>query len=109
MRDQGIDEPLLRGVYPLGISDNKPRRPLLRGHRPRCRPLAHPGRRRISAETTAGPTLNRPQLPADALPLDFPPQLGSIATALVPAPVEVLGVTINRAAAGLLAPSRQLS
>ncbi len=70
---------------------------------------ARPGRRRVSAATVADPALNRPQLPAEALLLDFAPQLGGVVAALVPAPIEVLGVTIHRVAAGLLAPGRQLS
>jgi len=70
---------------------------------------ARTGRRRVSAATVADPALNRPQLPAEALLLDFAPQLGGVVAALVPALIEVLGVTIHRVAAGLLAPGRQLS
>ena len=104
-----MDEPPLRSVQPFGISHNQPRRPLLGGCRPRCRSSARPGCRRTSAATATGPALSRPQLPAEALLLDLAPQLGGVAAALMPAPVKVLGVTIHRAAARLLAPGRQLS
>lgn len=104
-----MDELLLRRIQPFGIRHNKPRRPLLGKHRPRCRPSARRGGCRISVAATAGPALNRPQLPAEALLLDFAPQLGGVVAALAPAPIEVLDVTVNRAAARLLAPGRQLS
>jgi len=44
--------------------------------RSRIKPPANPARADPSAATSAGPSLNRPQLPAEALLLDFPPQLG---------------------------------
>ena len=42
----------------------------------RIKPPANPARADPYAATSAGPSLNRPQLPAEALLLDFPPQLG---------------------------------
>ena len=107
-RGQGIDEPLLRDVPPFGISDDRPRRSLLRGHRSRCRPSARPGRHRVSAATGAGPALDRPHLPA-ALLLDLAPWLGGVAAVLAPAPVEAPGVMVSRAGAVLLAPGQQLT
>jgi hypothetical protein len=54
----------------------------------------------------ANPTLHRPELPAEALLSELPPQLGGITAAFAPASTEVVSMPIDAAAARLLAPHR---
>ena len=51
------------------------------------------------------PPLDGAQSPAEAVTLDLAPQLGGVAAALVPAPVQVLGMTVNGTAARAVTPT----